>query len=47
MNENMMQQLLAENTTLKQDNEKLWQIIHVQQETIDRLWKLSNNVVYP
>ncbi len=47
MNENIMQQLLAENTTLKQDNEKLWKIIHVQQETIDKLWKLSKNAACP
>lgn len=38
MNENMMQELLAENAKLKQDNETLWKIINSQKETIDKLW---------
>ena len=38
MNENTLQELHTENARLKQDNEKLWKIIHVQQETIDKLW---------
>jgi hypothetical protein len=42
MNENIMQELLAENEQLKQDNENLWKIINVQKETIDKLWSAYN-----
>ncbi|MCI5994470.1 MAG: hypothetical protein MRZ45_00750 [Blautia sp.] len=42
MSENVLQELLTENERLKQDNEKLWKIIHVQKETIDKLWTAYN-----